>query len=336
MVTGIGVNGSQDGKHTPPGSDQVGGRKIEAGLRAPSENPAVVLLAKQAKSAVGGVRSALTNCARLLSGNGALRWPDVDWTALRYGHVEALKRQLTDRYEPNTVNRHLSALKGVAAEAWRLGLLPHEEFARIKEVRRVRPSGKLAGRQVAGAELEKLFGALPSSAAGDRDAALLVVLYAAGLRRSELTGLALADWKPDAAQLLVQKGKGGKYREVFLDGAAGRMVDRWVVWRGPWEGPLFCPVHRSGTIQRRGMTPTAVALLVGKLSKRHGLEKFTPHDLRRTFASAHLDAGTDIATVRDLMGHEDINTTARYDRRGDEAKRRAAKAVHIPFRRDGP
>lgn len=295
----------------------------------PADHPVAVYLARLSKGSRPAMRGALNNIARLLGKEG---WEDIDWSALRYGHIEALKGKLADRYEPNTVNLHLSAIKGVITEAWRLGFVAHEELTLIRDVKRLRPSGKLAGRQVEFAELKKLFGGLPNSASGDRDAALLVVLYAAGIRRAELTGLSLEDWKPESGKLLVQKGKGGKYREVFLDTDARHMLERWLVWRGPWPGPLFCPVHRSGTIQRRRMTNAAVALLLTRLAGRYGVEKFTPHDLRRTFASGHLDAGTDIATVRDLMGHASVETTARYDRRGDERKRRAASALRVPSR----
>ena len=83
------------------------------------------------------------------------------------------------------------------------------------------------------------------------------------------------------------------------------------------------------------MTGRAIARRVELRSEQARIGRFSPHVLRRTFATRALDQGVDVATVADLMGHASLDTTRRYDRRGERAKRDAMAAIAVPYARPG-
>lgn len=116
---------------------------------------------------------------------------------------------------------------------------------------------------------------------------------------------------------------------VYLPEPACSRVSEWLELRGDASGPLLYPIRKGGEIQRRRMTEDGVLKIVQRRAKLAGVESFSPHDFRRTFCSDLLDAGVDIVTVQKLVGHASPVTTAKYDRRGEETKRRAVQ--HLEF-----
>jgi len=298
---------------------------------APERNPALVYLASLAPGSRRAQRAALETMARLLSG-GALGAGAFPWGELRYAHAQALRTALLERYRPATANRHLAALRRVLREAWRLGLLTAEEYTRATDLPRVRGVTLPAGRGLTPGELRALFGACRPDLSGLRDAALLAVLYGAGLRRAEAAALELVDFEtdgPEAGALRVRRGKGGKERRVPLPPSALPALLRWTEARGELPGPLLLPV-RGARAELRALSPQAILYRLRALAARAGVARFSPHDLRRTFVSDLLDGGADAVTVAALAGHASPTTTARYDRRGERARAKAAALLHVP------
>jgi integrase len=266
----------------------------------------------------------------LTNGQGSLE--TLAWAALRYQHTQALRTLLADRYAPATANKMLAALRGVLRECWQLGLMAAEEYHRAAYVAAVRGTSLPRGRALQMGELRALFAtcAADPTPAGRRDAALLAILYGSGLRRSEIVALDLGDYDAETDSLQVRSGKGRKARVCSTAEGSQEKLHAWLAVRESAPGPLFCPVRKDGVVQLRPMSADAVRKALLKRGRAAGVAAFSPHDLRRTMISDLLDAGADISTVQQLAGHTNVQTTTRYDRRGETAKRKAAKLLHVP------
>ncbi|MEO6457186.1 MAG: tyrosine-type recombinase/integrase, partial [Chloroflexia bacterium] len=216
---------------------------------------------------------------------------------------------------------------------WRLGQMDVEDYQRAADLGPVRGSQAERGRALGSAELASLFAACAKdkTPAGCRDAALLATLYGCGLRRSEGVALDLADYNPQDGGLTVRSGKGRKARVTYVPQGARPALSAWVAVRGAAAGALFCPVNKGGKLTHRRMTDQAIRKILKKRGAEAGVAAFTPHDLRRTMIGDLLDAGADISTVQRLAGHANVTTTARYDRRGESAKKRAASLLDVPY-----
>ncbi len=280
------------------------------------------------------MRQALDNMAQLLTG-GQADAETLDWSALRFQHTAAIRSRLAEEYAPATVNKHLSALRGVLKAAWRLGYMSAEEYQRAADVEGVSGSTLPAGRHITPGELSALLSVCRDDPrpAGARDAAIIAVLYAAGLRRAELVALDLADYNTQDLSLTVRAGKGHKARITYVERGAGEALEDWLYFRDTEPGPLFTRIDKGDRVTLERLTPQAVYFILGERCEQAGVDPLSPHDFRRTFVSDLLDAGVDLATVSKLAGHEQVETTRRYDRRGEEAKREAVKRLHVPYRR---
>ena len=310
-----------------------------AGGRGPparAKNPAGLYLATLLPSGRLVMAGALDIIARdYLGYPGGAR--EVPWHQLRYEHVQAVRTRLGEKYKPATANRYLSALKGVLREAWRLGAFPGEELERVRDVRSVPGSAIPAGRSLSKGELKALMDVCADGTPmGARDAAVIALGYGAGLRRTEISGLSLEDFRTEGDGLVVRVvGKGAKERLVYLDNGAAEAIADYIEVRGAAHGALLWSARKGGALNEgAGMSDEAVAVILKRCATKAGVSKLSPHDLRRSFVSDLLDAGVDIATVAAMAGHSRVTTTQRYDRRGEEAKRRAAGTLHVPYSRN--
>ncbi len=307
----------------------------------PDQHPALVYLASLAPRSRRTMSGDLNSIASLLT-SGRCNLMVLPWADLRYSHCAAVRSVLAEKYAHTSANRMLSALRGVLKAAWRLGQLPTEEYHRAVDLPAVRGESLPRGRALSAGELRALFAVCGDGKnAGVRDQALLGVLYGCGLRRAEAVALDCADYYKDGKELKIRSGKGNKQRAVYLPPGAVVALEKWIWLRGESvgheeEGPLFLPVLKGkavsgGRIVLRRLTDQSVMDILLRRAKQAGLKKTSPHDFRRTFISDLLDAGADIATVQKMAGHSNVSTTARYDRRGEAAKQKAASLLHVPL-----
>jgi integrase len=287
--------------------------------------------------------SGLDTVTRLLSG-GITDAQSFPWHHLRYEHVQAVRATLVATISPKTgqklsassINRTLCAVRGVLKECWRLGLISAEELARAVDVERAPGNSLPTGRCLDIGEIKALFAACQRdiSPAGARDAALLGLGYAGGLRRAEICNLDVAHYDLGTGRLEIHGGKGNKDRVVFIRNGAADTIAAWFAFRGDGPGPLLCPVAKNGRIEIRRLTGDTVYRVAQKRGEEAGIKPFGPHDLRRTCLSEMLDRGVDLATARTWAGHASSDTTILYDRRGERALETAAGTLAVPYRFD--
>lgn len=299
------------------------------------QQPALTYLAQLSKGSQRTMWGALMLVAGVLTA-GRCNPVTLPWWTLKRQHVNAVRAWLIEHRSVATGRKVMSALRGTLNECSHLELMTREAYLRaidVKAIRGEKPS-QAAGRALSDGEKAAIIAVCRAdlSPAGPRDAAIFGLAVFAGLRRAELAALSLDDYD-DANQVLIVRGKGAKVRSVHVAPGVDAALADWLYVRGPDPGRLFLAINKGGRVQTTGISAAAVYDLVAKRAAAAGVKKFSPHDLRRTFAGDLLDAGADIATVQRIMGHSDSNTTAGYDRRGERAKREAIHRLHMGWQR---
>ena len=204
----------------------------------------------------------------------------------------------TRRLAPGSVENHVAALRFLYVRTLRRpefreyipyprvpkklpGILSREEVARL-----INAAGTLFHRTV------------------------LMLLYGTGMRRTEAALVKLADIDSQRMVIRVVNGKGGKDRDLPLSPALLETLRaHWLCFKPR----TFLFPSRSSRLIEKPITDKAVWHVVIEAARRAGIRKrVTPHTLRHSWATHLLEAGTDLRTIQMLLGHEDLETTARY------------------------
>ena len=260
---------------------------------------------------------------------------EFNWLNLKDSLVSAIVTRLSQNYAPASVNVILVALKAVARRLWAHEYLSTRDFELIQQVKGVRGSRVHKGRALNDNEISELFKEMDqyASSRAVRDRAIFSCLLECGLRRTEVAELRFENihLNEDDPYLTII-GKGNKERICYIPDNTVERFREWFELRGNNDGHCFYLVNKYDKVREKELTPYRVYRITQDWVAKINMKKWTPHDLRRTYASNLLDMGVDINTVKNMMGHASITTTQIYDRRGNESMK---KAVHMINRKAG-
>ncbi len=247
----------------------------------------------------------LAHIARFLEENGVNSWPRVDTLhALAY----LAKIQATG-LAPATRARRLSAWRGLVRFMLVEGFIKKDPLAELSGPNLNEHLPEFLSQE----EVRRLLNApVAENALGLRDRALLELMYAAGLRVSEVINLEMSQVQFQVGCLLV-KGKGGKERLVPVHQTALKRLQsylegsRLALMAGARHEIVFVN-NKGGRLSRMG-----VWKLLRKYALKAGLTaQISPHTLRHTFATHLLEGGADLRSLQLMLGHSDISTTQVY------------------------
>ena len=207
-----------------------------------------------------------------------------------------------------SIARHLSAVRGLYRFLLEAGRVPRDPTQHLDSPRPARRLPRTLSMADAAALVEAPDATRPD---GLRDRALLELLYASGLRASEVLGLRIEDVNFKAGYVIVI-GKGDRQRLVPAGARALDWVRRYLSTIRPRQVRRECPalfLNRLGG----AMSRQALWGLIRRAARRAGLRAaVSPHTLRHSFASHLLERGADLRSVQAMLGHVDISTTQIY------------------------
>ena len=248
------------------------------------------------------------------------------------GHLRSLRQQ---GMSSRSISRALAALRGFYAYLVQNGERDEDPAVHLVSPKLWRQLPKVLSED----QIEALLNA-PDRAdpLGIRDQAMIELLYAAGLRVSELITLELAQLRLQSG-FLIAYGKGSKERVVPVGDRAEEWLERYLqevrpqLLSGERHGVVF--VNRRG----KGMTRQGFWKRLRQYGLEIGIEGLSPHILRHSFASHLLESSSDLRAVQELLGHSDISTTQIYTHLDFQHLARVYDAAHPraqrkPGRRD--
>lgn len=281
-------------------------------------------------------RSKLGRCVQILTGEAGGRGVDEDvhaypWHQLGADAAADFRQAVYRRYKPqSTRNDMVCAVRRMVDECYRAGLISALRRDLVMEQLYTISVGESARRRrLSTQEIAALLGAcdrIGGARAAARNTAIVALLYTSGMRSIELVNIELADWDRDDQSVLLRDTKNGRPHRILLHPAVLPYLERWAEHRGTAAGALFTALNRDDTTP---LTTFSIRYMLAKRAQAGGVAPFGCHDFRRTFATDLLE-NNDAFLVSRLLNHTKIESTTRYDLRGESAKRDAIATLHLP------
>jgi len=232
-----------------------------------------------------------------------------------------------------SINRALSSVRGFFRYLYRFKFRSDDPTADLRNLKSPKqlPTFLWEGEMAHFAELPDTAGILWP----ERDKALIMVMYSAGLRISEVANLKVQDLDRDLSSAWVL-GKGDKERQVFFSDEGREALAQYLTSRAG-------RIHQDRAtdrlfINRNGgaLSVPGIRWIISKYAERSGLDKpIHPHSLRHSFATHLVNAGCDVRMVQELLGHASLSTTQRYTHVDMEGLKRIYKKAHPHGMRKG-
>ena len=229
------------------------------------------------------------------------------------GSPEPVRRYVDGLYQAKmasrSIARHITTLRNLYAHLMERGVVDTDPTAHLPAPRQWQSLPKYLNKK----QIDDLMAACDSSKPqGLRDRAMLELLYATGLRVSELCKVRVSELEPNMGVVRVV-GKGNKHRIVPVGRSALAAIETYAGNGRPLllkgrPSPYLFVTNRGGA-----MTRQAFWQLLAAYGKKAGIfHDLTPHVIRHTFATHLLEGGADLRSVQSMLGHSDISTTQIY------------------------
>ena len=217
--------------------------------------------------------------------------------------VRSYMLRLHNHYDRSSINRKLSSIKGFfdfVMTQTDLGLNPFSHVRSLKK-KEILP-GFLTTQEMI---------SLIEKTSDLRDRALLELLYSTGIRVGEVEGMNCMDVDVKSGVIIVT-GKGSKQRMVPLGSRALSSIRSYLMSRGI-DDPIYCPEPLFLNTRGGRLATRSIRRAVYKWSQMVALSRhISPHTIRHTFATHMLDAGADLRSIQEMLGHASLSTTQRY------------------------